>query len=391
MTITEIIQKKTELLERSKTATVEQLKNIQKEMEGLNAELKKAQEDQHAEMLRNSIASQMDNGAYAGNILADVGAPKKAPVVNVKTFASTPEYRQAFMDYVLEGKMDPMFRAVATTANNGAVIPVPVLNEIVEKMMKYGNILPLVRHLNYPAGMTVPTSTLEATAKWVDEGATIAADGKKTTSVAFAGYQLAAAVGLTFQAQIKSMAIFEQALVQDVSKAMTLALEKAIISGDGTGKPTGIIKATPAAKLTTKAPDYKFLISILKSIPSAYKSGSVLVMNESTFLDFAGITDTAGQHIAHVNYGIDGAPAARILGKPVVFTDFLPSLDTAEAGNTVAFAFDMSKYILNVAYAMDLVSYVDNATRNRIYQSIGLYDGKVVDANGLVLINKAGA
>ena len=33
----------------------------------------------------------------------------------------------------------------------------------------------------------------------------------------------------------------------------------------------------------------------------------------------------------------------------------------------------------------------DNATRNRIYQSIGLYDGKVVDANGLVLINKAGA
>ena len=113
MTITEIIQKKTELLERSKTATVEQLKNIQKEMEGLNAELKKAQEDQHAEMLRNSIASQMDNGAYAGNILADVGAPKKAPVVNAKTFASTPEYRQAFMDYVLEGKMDPMFRAVA--------------------------------------------------------------------------------------------------------------------------------------------------------------------------------------------------------------------------------------------------------------------------------------
>ena len=66
-------------------------------------------------------------------------------------------------------------------------------------------------------------------------------------------------------------------------------------------------------------------------------------------------------------------------------------MDAAKAGNAVAFAFDMSKYILNVAYAMDLVSYVDNATRNRIYQSVGLYDGKVVDANGLVLINKAGA
>lgn len=392
MTITEIIQKKTELLKRSKTATVEQLKNIQKEMEGLNAELKKAQEDQQAELLRNQIAGAMDNGDYAGNPLDGVSKPKKAPIINAKTFASTPEYRQAFMDYVLEGKMDPMFRDVATTSNNGAVIPVPVLNEIVEKMMKYGNILPLVRHLNYPAGMTVPTSTLEAAAKWMTEGGSIAPDGKKTQSIAFAGYQLAAAVGLTFQAQIKSMAIFEQAMVQDVSKAMTIALEQAIISGDGSGKPTGITKATtPIAPLSVKDPDYKFLIKILKAIPSAYKSGSVLVMNESTFLDIAGITDTAGQPIAHVNYGIDGAPTARILGKPVAFTDFLPALDTAEAGNTVAFAFDLNKYILNVAYAMDLVSYIDNATRNRIFQSVGLYDGKVVDANGLVLINKAGA
>ena len=151
------------------------------------------------------------------------------------------------------------------------------------------------------------------------------------------------------------------------------------------------VSVTTELPLTVKEPDYKFLIKILKAIPSAYKSGSVLVMNESTFLDIAGITDTAGQPIAHVNYGIDGAPTARILGKPVAFTDFLPSLDTAEAGNTVAFAFDLNKYILNVAYAMDLVSYIDNPTRNRIYQSVGLYDGKVVDANGLVLSNKAGA
>ena len=102
----------------------------------------------------------------------------------------------------------------------------------------------------------------------------------------------------------------------------------------------------------------------------------MLVMNESTFLDFAGITDTAGQPIAHVNYGIDGAPAGTDPGQPVVFTDFLPSLDSASAGNTIAFAFDMSKYILNVAYAMDLVSYIDNATRNRIYQSVACMTAK---------------
>lgn len=130
---------------------------------------------------------------------------------------------------------------------------------------------------------------------------------------------------------------------------------------------------------------------MIKAIPSAYKSGAVLTMNENTFLDFIGITDSNGQPVARVNYGVDGAPQAVLMGKKVIFTDALNDLDSAKANEVVAYAFDYNLYVLNTAYEMDLVQYVDNPSRNKVYQSVGMYDGKVVDNNGLVLVTKPGA
>ena len=91
-----------------------------------------------------------------------------------------------------------------------------------------------------------------------------------------------------------------------------------------------------------------------------------------------------------MNYGVDGAPARSLFGRQIVTTDYLPSLDAAKAGETVAFAFDPQYYVLNTAYNMDMVRYVDNDTRTNVFQSVAIVDGKVVDANGLVLVNKNG-
>ena len=62
--------------------------------------------------------------------------------------------------------------------------------------------------------------------------------------------------------------------------------------------------------------------------------------------------------------------------------------DAAAKNDTVAFAVQLDRYIINTAYDIDLVTYIDNATRNKVYQSVSLVDGKLVDANGLVFINK---
>lgn len=302
------------------------------------------------------------------------------------------EYRRAFMDFVRTGKMKEEFRDVAITSDNGAVLPATTLNQIVEKLENYGNILPRVHRIAYPAGLIVPTSVTSLAAEWQAENAAVNIQAKKTGQVTFTAYQLRASAGVSFQMDIRSLSAFESTLVKNITDAMGKALEQAIVAGTGTGQPTGITAATPAATVTLSAsPTYKDLAKIVKAIPSAYKSGSVLVMNEGTAIELTTITDTAGQPVAHVNYGVDGQPVYRILGKEIVTTDYLPDIDAADAGAGVAFAVDLGKYFLNTAYDMDMRTYIDDSTRAKVYDSVMLCDGKLVDANGLVKICKHSA
>lgn len=383
MELKDIETRKAQIVEECKKASGADLDKLYKEMNDLKAKEEEIRK-QHDEMeKRKYIADQINKNEIVTKKIDE----KKEPN-NMYTVDSN-EYRKAFMDYVLSGEMTPEFRSVATTADNGAVIPTAVMNTVVEKMEQYGNILPLVRKLSYPAGVVVPTSALATEAKWMQEGAAVDVNGKSTVAVTFGAYELAAAIGISFKAHIQSLSAFEAAIAENVSRAMVKALEKAIISGDGAAKPKGIVKETvpEAQKVTLSAKlGYKDIVNMVKAIPSAYKDGAVLTMNENTFLDMATVVDNNGQPVAHVNYGVDGEPIAALLGKKVVFTDYLPDLTSAKTGDVVAFAFQYDKYILNTAYQMDLVTYTEDATRNKVYQSIGMYDGKVVDNNGLVLV-----
>lgn len=383
MELKDIETRKAQIAEECKKASGADLDKLYKEMNDLKAKEEEIRKQQDEMEKRKYIADQINKNEIVTKKIDE----KKEPN-NMYTVDSN-EYRKAFMDYVLSGEMTPEFRSVATTADNGAVIPTAVMNTVVEKMEQYGNILPLVRKLSYPAGVVVPTSALATEAKWMQEGAAVDVNGKSTVAVTFGAYELAAAIGISFKAHIQSLSAFEAAIAENVSRAMVKALEKAIISGDGAAKPKGIVKETvpEAQKVTLSAKlGYKDIVNMVKAIPSAYKDGAVLTMNENTFLDMATVVDNNGQPVAHVNYGVDGEPIAALLGKKVVFTDYLPDLTSAKTGDVVAFAFQYDKYILNTAYQMDLVTYTEDATRNKVYQSIGMYDGKVVDNNGLVLV-----
>lgn len=378
----EIMDRKLEIRKSLDEGKDIDLDKLTKELQDLNheeAELRNKEE----------IAKLLNSGALYGNNV-DIPADKKPETRTAKL--DSIEYRKAFMDYVRTGVMAEEFRSVAMTADNAAVIPATTLNEIVTKLENYGQILSRVRRVAYPAGLVVPNSVTKLAATWQAEGASNDVQDMKTGSVVFAAYQLRCAAGVSFQMDVKSLSAFESTLVKNVSEAMAIALETAIVNGTGVGQPTGILKATPVKTVTlAAAPAYKDLIAMVKAIPAAYKSAASLIMNEGTALSLLGMIDTTGQPIAHVNYGLDGAPVYRILGKEVVCTDQLPDIDDAAAGATVALAFDLSKYLLNSAYDMDLVQYIDNPTRNKVYDSIMLADGKVVDANGLVFINKAKA
>lgn len=316
-------------------------------------------------------------------------------------FSNTIDYRKAFMNYVTKGTAIPNeFKNAAgptKTGDIGEMIPETVLSRIIEKMEATGMILPLVTRTAYKGGLTIPTSTVKPAATWVAEGVGSAKQKKTTGSITFAYHKLRCAISNSLEVDVMALPIFETTFINNVVEAMTKALEEAIIKGDGSGKPKGILSETveTGQNIDVTADgklEYQTLISAEAALPLAYESGAVWFMTKKTFMAFVGMVDTNGQPIARVNYGINGQADRTLLGRRVVLNDYMDSYaDTVESAKVVAFLFNPSDYVLNTNLNMTIKRYEDNETDDLVTKALMLVDGKVIDKNSLVTITKKNA
>ena len=111
------------------------------------------------------------------------------------------EYRKAFMAYVTNGTAIPeKFKNVNETTKTtdvGAIISPMILKKIVEKLEASGMILPLVTKTAFPAGVTIPTSSVKPVATWVAEGGTSDKQKKSLGQIDIKGYKLRCSISMT--------------------------------------------------------------------------------------------------------------------------------------------------------------------------------------------------
>lgn len=213
-------------------------------------------------------------------------------------------------------------------------------------------------------------------------------------TVTFSYHKLRCAVSMTLEVETMALSAFESKFVNDVSFAMTKALEQSIVSGDGAGKPKGILSETPAdgQALSIASGDtvsFATLIDMESALPAAYENGAVYFMTKKTFMQFYGMTDENGQPIARINYGIAGKADRVLLGRSVILLDeYMDSYSQTVASDTViAFLFNPADYILNTNLNVTVKTYEDNDTEDKITKAVMIVDGKVVDKNSLVTLS----
>lgn len=396
-----LAQIKNELNTRAAELTDEEVTNFEKEVGELQEQRQKLLDSAEK---RKKLLEKIANGEAVDD---GTGGDGTAPTV-LRNFKgangegdgdkyNSMDYRKAFMQYVCRGTAIPAeYRAdaVSTTTDVGATIPTTVLNQIVQKLESTGMILALVTRTAYKGGVSIPVSTVKPTATWVNEGKGSDKqkhDIKKEGMITFAYHKLRCAVAVSLEVDTMAISAFETLLINNIVEAMTKALEQAIISGDGTGKPKGILAETPAEgqEVESAKPAYADLINAEAALPQAYENGAVWCMSKKTFMQYYGLTDTNGQPIGRVNYGIAGKPERTLLGRPVVCCDYVTSYAASvEAGTVFAFLFNFKDYVLNTNYAMGVKKYEDNDTDDMVTKGIMLADGKVVDKNSLVTIKK---
>lgn len=384
----EILQRKAEI--RSALEGNEQV-----DLDAFEKELRELDEEYEAVEKREKLmqqAEQINNGELESRTISTFNMTGQPETRSPEE--SELAYRNAFMDFVLRDTAIPTeLRETTNTGDIGSVIPQTVLNRIIEKLDASGMILPLITNTSFKGGLTIPLSTVKPKATWVAEGSGSANQKKTTGSITFNYHKLRCAVAVTLEVETMALAVFEQVLVNNIVEAMTIALEQAIISGDGIGKPKGILAEIPneGQLLDVAKIEYQTLVDVEAALPLEYETNAVYVMTKKTFMKMASIKDENGQPIGRVNYGIAGSIERSLLGRSVVLCNYLDSFDSAATGNPFAFLYNFKDYILNTNYQMGVKKYEDNETDDLVTKAIMIADGKSVDNGSLVVLNKAAA
>jgi HK97 family phage major capsid protein len=320
------------------------------------------------------------------------------------------EYRKAFQHYIATGDKEQLRATTKTTDTNiDTVIPENLADKILEKMEQLGVILNLVTKTSLPVGQSFPVDGIKPTATWVGRNDTTPASStngegvgstpqskKLGALISFNHYKLRCEIRMTEEVATMALPMFEALFVKQVSEAMVRAKEYAVVDGDGYGMPTGILSTTaPTGQaLQVKALDYKSLCEAEAAIPAEYENTTRWCMTKKTFMSYIGMTDTNGQPIARINYGINGKPERTLLGREVVIyspqanSKLASFSDTLEAGSIFAFLFDFSDYILNENYNLGIQHAIDWDNEDHKTKAVLACDGKVLVNDSLITIAK---
>lgn len=313
----------------------------------------------------------------------------------------TVEYRQAFMEYVCRNvPMAAELRAdaVTSTGDVGAVIPTTILKEIIQELKSFGNVYALVRKLNVQGGVAIPILSLKPEATWIGE--TAASESKKLdakNSITFSYFGVECKIAQTLLANVTTLDAFQQLFVPLAAEAIVKALEIAIFNGNGTTQPLGVTKDTrvPADNVITMAAEEMgswaaWHKKVKAKMKKAYRNGTFF-MNQATFDGYIdGMEDKNGQPVGRTNYGINGEETYRFMGKAVetVEDELIASYDDAAEGDVIGVFMKPTDYGVNSNLQMVTVKWTDHDTNQIKNKCVMICDGKLIDANGVLIIKK---
>lgn len=386
-----VTRKKTEmkkLQERSESSQdIAEVRAIGAQLEALKREIEDA-ETQLAELDKDEADKRFGSVPEGAEL-------RNGVVVGSATVGALPEgdlsYRQAFMEMVLRNKPIPAELrqdANTTTGDVATVIPTVLVNRIIEKLDNVGMVLPLITKTSYKAGVVIPTSTVKPVATWVGSAGNVHGESassdkqKKTTgSITFSYYKLRCEISMSMEVSTLALSVFESKFVENVAKAMTYAIENAIINGTGLYQPTGILAETPeTGQALTTGGEITFakLVEAEGVLPVEYETGAKWCMNKKTFAKVLAMVDDNNQPIARVNFGIGGKLERTINGRDVLICPYV--------ADDFMFMFDFADYVLNTIYDMGISKKQDWDTEDLLTKAVMSVDGKVIEKGSLVTL-----
>lgn len=360
------------------------------DMESIDTELRALETEKSEIEKRQALAGQINIGQVeATPIIKPQVEERGVEKMEREQLLSSQEYRTAFFKNLQGKPMSEVEQRALTTAavSAGSAVPTQTLNQIIDKLRQTSALYNYITVSFVPGNLSFVVANAKNVANWKTEGSNGLAADDTVVSVTLGGYEIIKLVEISAAATAMTIDAFESYISAEIGRQLSIAFEKAIVSGSGTGEPTGILtgitwNAANSTDFTGVVDLYDTLMDALGLLPTMYHQSSVFVLNRKTL--FGGIRKvkaTDGQPI--FAYNPQDRAAMSILGYGIVLNDYLPD-DTILLG-------DFSYYRLNFSQAPTIEASREAGftSGKTVYRGLAVADGKPALAEAFVKIVKA--
>lgn len=271
-----------------------------------------------------------------------------APAGEEKTGRATAEYRKSFWN-VMRSKMPSpeVMNAlqVGTDSEGGYLVPDEFEHTLVEALEEQNLFRTLAHVIQTSSGdRKIPVVASKGTASWVDEEGAIPESDDSIGQVSIGAYKLGTMIKISEELLGDSVFDLESYISREFARRIGNKEEEAFFTGDGKGKPLGILAKTGGAEVgVTAAGAAAFtadeLFDLFYSLKAPYRKSAVFLMNDTSVKALRKLKDSNGQYLWQPS--LTAATPDTLMGRPVYTSSFMPAM---EAGAKSVLFGDLSYY-----------------------------------------------
>ena len=258
------------------------------------------------------------------------------------------EYKRNFWNAMrLQGNPYEIRNALqeGTDSEGGYLVPDEYERTLVQALEEENVFRRLAKVIQTSSGdRKIPVVATKGTASWIDEDGAYTESDDSFGQVSIGAYKLGTMIKVSEELLNDSVFDLESYISREFARRIGAKEEEAFFTGDGSGKPLGILASSggaetgiTAASATAITADE--LIDLFYSLKSPYRRNAVWVLNDSTIKAIRKLKDSNGQYLWQPSLTA-GTPDT-ILGRPVRTSAYMPAI--AASAKTIAFG-DFSYY-----------------------------------------------
>ncbi|MDD4291068.1 MAG: phage major capsid protein [Clostridia bacterium] len=274
-------------------------------------------------------------------------AKPESAKVDTKVGRASDEYKKAFWNTVRKRDSVEVLNAlqVGTETEGGYFVPDEFERTLISSL-EAENIIRKHAHVFQTSSGShkIPVVSTKGTATWIDEEGAITESDDAFGQTLIGAHKIATLIKVSEELLQDSAFDLEGYFKKEFARRIGNAEESAFLTGNGTGKPTGILAATGGADLGITAASATAitadeLIDLFYSLKVPYRKNAIWVLNDSTIKAIRKLKDQNGQYLWQ--------PALRdgefdtVLGKRIFTSPYAPEI--ASGAKSIAFG-DFSYY-----------------------------------------------